>query len=99
MHFLPLAGSFHRFFFSCQEVLTAAEFQLECAEGAKESLFVTIKATLDEAGEPLVDAWQISQQGLEMVAEGALELSVNLGRSKVVPTFTAIVEGKPVPEV
>lgn len=47
------------FFFSCQELLTAAELQLECAEGVKESLFVTIKATLDENGAPLVDAWQV----------------------------------------
>jgi hypothetical protein len=34
-----------------------------------------------------------------MAAEGALELSEHLGRSKVVNTFTAIVEGKPAPEV
>lgn len=34
-----------------------------------------------------------------MVAEGALELSEHLGKSKVVPTFTAIVEGKNVTEV
>jgi hypothetical protein len=34
-----------------------------------------------------------------MAAEGALGLSEHLGRSKVVNTFTAIVEGKPAPEV
>jgi hypothetical protein len=40
-------------------VLTAAEMQLECGEGVNDCLFVTIKATLDENGAPLVDAWQV----------------------------------------
>jgi hypothetical protein len=36
---------------------------------------------------------------MEMAAEGALELSEHLGKSKVVSTFTAIVEGKQATEV
>lgn len=87
------------FFFSCHEVLTAAELQLESADGINDSLFVTIKVTLDAEEKPLVDAWQISSQGLEMVAEGALQVSEHMGKSKVAPQFTAIVEGKPAAEI
>jgi hypothetical protein len=42
---------------------------------------------------------QIARQGLEMVAEGALEVSTNLGKCAVNKTFTAYVEGRPVKEV
>jgi nuclear protein localization family protein 4 len=83
------------FFFSTPEVLMAAEQQLEAAGGVAESLFVTVKVTIDQENKPLIDAWQISKQGLEMVAEGAIDVSTDLGRSQVNDTFTAYVEQKP----
>lgn len=58
-----------------------------------------IKVTLDEEGKTLVDAWQISKQGLQMVAEGALVVSPNPGVSAVHPTFTAYVEMRPTKEI
>lgn len=42
----------------------------------------------------VVDAYQVSLLCMEMVAEGALELSEELGFLKVNPTFTALVDGK-----
>ena len=42
---------------------------------------------------------KVCKQGLDMVAEGALSVSQNLGSSKVHSTFTAYVEGKIVSEV
>lgn len=42
---------------------------------------------------------QVSKQCMEMVAEGVLSPSKNLGCCAVSPTFTAIVEGKEAKEV
>ena len=77
----------------------AAEQQLESAQGINDTQFVTIKVTINEKHEMVSEAYQISQQCMEMVAEGVLSPSPHLGMSTVNPTFTAYVEGKPVPEV
>lgn len=42
---------------------------------------------------------QVSKQCMEMVAEGVIAPTRNLGHCSVNPTFTAIVEGKPAKEV
>lgn len=60
---------------------------------------MTVKVTIDEENSTVVEGYQVSQQCMEMAAEGVLELSVHMGNCKVNPTFTAIQEGKPVPEV
>lgn len=84
-----------RFYFSGAEVLFAAEQQLEAAGGVADTPFVTVKVTLDEKNQSQVEAFQLSKQCMEMVAEGVLAPSVNLGLCDVNNTFTAIVEGKP----
>ena len=89
----------YSFHFTAAEVLCVAEQQLEAADGVHDTLFTTVKVTLDKDGEPLVDAWQICKQGLEMVAEGALGVCEHPGVSAVHPTFTAYVEMKPTKEV
>lgn len=87
------------FFFSGLEVMTAAELQLDSAGGIEDTSFVTVKMTVDEEHNVVVEGYQVSKQCMEMVAEGVLELSVHLGNCKVNPTFTAIQEGKPTEEV
>jgi len=87
------------FFFSGPEILFTAEQQLEAAEGVADTTFVTVKVTVDEANQIVVEAFQVSKQCMEMVAEGVLTVSANLGSCAVNPTFTALVEGKPVKEV
>eukprot|EP01032_Pedospumella_encystans_P013179 gene13179-15190_t len=87
------------FHFSWAETLFAAEQQLEAAQGVNDTPFVTMKLTVDEKGQIIVEAYQVSKQCMEMVAEGVLAPSANLGHCAVNPTFTAIVEGKEAKEV
>ncbi|GMH97935.1 hypothetical protein TrST_g4432 [Triparma strigata] len=82
------------FIFSGEEVLTAAELQLEAADGVEDTTFVTVKVTVDAEGKAEFNAFTLSKQAMEMVAEGALELMAEPGFCKVNETFTAIVEGK-----
>jgi len=84
------------FFFSAQEVVHAAYGQLEAGDGPNATPFVTVRVTVNaEDGTSAFDAYQVSTQCLEMVAEGALEEDADSpGSCKVHPTFTAIVEGK-----
>lgn len=87
------------FFMSALEVLTTAELQLEAAGGVEKTSFVTVKVTIDEEHNTVVEGFQVSQQCMEMVAEGVLELTVHLGHCKVNPTFTVVQEGKNTHEV
>ena len=87
------------FFMSALEVLTAAELQLEAAGGVEKTAFVTVKVTVDEEHNTVVEGFQVSQQCMEMVAEGVLELTVHMGHCKVNPTFTVVQEGKNTNEV
>jgi hypothetical protein len=87
------------FFFSGPEILFTAEQQLEAAEGVEDTSFVTVKVTLDENSQAVVEAFQVSKLCMEMVAEGVLQPSTNLGSCLVNDTFTAIVEGRPAKEV
>lgn len=78
------------------EILMAAEFQLEAAGGIEETPFCTVKVGQGEDGNVSVEAFQVSQQCMSMVAEEALEIDpTDLGLFQVNDTFTAIQEGKP----
>ena len=68
--------------------------QLEAADGVEDTTFVTVKVTVDAEGKAEFNAFTLSKQAMEMVAEGALELMAEPGFCKVNETFTAIVEGK-----
>ncbi|CAN0175326.1 unnamed protein product, partial [Phaeothamnion confervicola] len=88
------------FVFSSAEIITAAEFQLEqAANGVKDTAFVTVKVSPDAEGNAHYEAFQISNQCLEMAAEDALEIGPNPGSCAVAKRFTAIVEAKETPEV
>ncbi len=89
------------FFFSGSEVLFAAEQQLEAAQGIEDTTFVTVKMTLDatDNSKVVVEGYQMSKQCMELVAEGVIVPSHNLGRCAVQPTFTVMQEGKPATEV
>jgi len=82
------------FVMSAAEIIMAAELQLEAAGGIEETPFVTIKVTVGDDGNASVEAFQVSKQCMEMVAEEALEVGPNPGFCVVNPTFTAIQEGK-----
>ena len=76
------------------EVVMAAELQLEAADGVEETPFVTIKVGQGKDGNVGVEAFQVSQQCMAMVAEEALEISTDPGVCQINETFTAIQEGK-----
>lgn len=82
------------FVMSAAEIIMAAEMQLEAAGGIEETPFVTVKVTVGDDGNASVEAFQVSKQCMEMVAEEALEVGPNPGFCVVNPTFTAIQEGK-----
>jgi nuclear protein localization family protein 4 len=82
------------FSFSAHEIILAAEFQLEAAQGVEKTPFVTVKVTLNDDGKVEVDAFQVSQQCMQMVAEEALQVGDNRGFLEVNETFSAIQEGK-----
>jgi len=88
-----------RFNFSNADILAKAEHQLEAASGVNDTTFVTVKVTMNDQGEMISEAYQVSKQCMEMVAEGAIQTSPNLGMCSVNPTFTALVEGKPTTEI
>jgi len=48
-----------RFHFSWAETLFAAEQQLEAAQGVNDTPFVTMKLTVDEKGQIIVEAYQV----------------------------------------
>lgn len=79
---------------SSTEVLMAAELQLESAGGASATPFVTVKVTVGPDGNASFEAFQMSLQCMEMVAEQALEVGPNPGFCGVNETFTVIQEGK-----
>ncbi|CAM9751683.1 unnamed protein product [Chrysoparadoxa australica] len=87
------------FQFSSSEVLMAADLQLEAAQGVNDTPFVTVSVTANEDGTTHFGAFQMSNQCLEMVAEGVLDVGENPGACKVSDTFTAVVEAKGVKEV
>lgn len=80
---------------SAAEVIMAAELQLESAGGVEETPFVTVRVTVNDEGNVAVEAFQVSLQCMEMVAEEALDVGPNPGFCYVNDTFTAIQEGKP----
>ena len=83
------------FVMSAAEVIMAAEYQLEATGGIEETPFVTIKVSPGKDGTVSVEAFQVSQQCMAMVAEEALEIGPDPKVCVVNETFTAIQEGKP----
>jgi nuclear protein localization family protein 4 len=81
------------------EVLTAAELQLEAAQGVNDTSFVTVKVTLAADDTVDVHACQVSKQCMEMAAEGALQVSKHPGNCHIHETFTAKVELRVTDEV
>merc|ERR1712194_790075 len=80
---------------SSAEIIMAAELQLEAAEGIEETPFVTVKVTKGNDGNVSVEAFQVSQQCMAMVAEEALEADLDYpSYCTINETFTAIQEGK-----
>jgi nuclear protein localization protein 4 homolog len=80
---------------SSAEVIMAAEFQLEAADGVNETPFVTVTVAPAANGTASVEAFQVSQQCMAMVAEQALEIDGTDPKVCLVnETFTAIQEGK-----
>mmetsp|Transcript_15663 Transcript_15663/g.33071 ORF Transcript_15663/g.33071 Transcript_15663/m.33071 type:complete len:504 (+) Transcript_15663:63-1574(+) len=80
---------------SAAEIIMAAELQLESAGGIEPTPFVTVRVTVGDDGNVVVEAFQVSLQCMEMVAEEALDVGPNPGFCYVNETFTAIQEGKP----
>jgi nuclear protein localization protein 4 homolog len=95
---------------SSAEVIMAAEYQLEAADGVNETPFVTIVVSPEQSSTNndnnsnnnnnnmvvKVEAYQVSQQCMAMVAEQALEVNaIDPKQCMVNETFTAIQEGKP----
>ncbi len=76
------------------EIIMAAELQLEAADGVNETPFVTVKVAPGADGTVSVEAFQMSQQCMSMVAENALVLGLDPKVCYVNETFTAIQEGK-----
>jgi len=88
------------FVMTSAEVIMAAEFQLEAAEGVNQTPFVTVKVAPGLDGNVCVEAFQVSQQCMAMVAEEALEVNVQDPKLCTVnETFTVIQEGKESPTV
>jgi nuclear protein localization protein 4 homolog len=88
---------------SSAEIIMAAEFQLEAADGINETPFVTVTVAPSSAtnnSQVSVEAFQVSQQCMAMVAEEALEVDPQNPKVCVVnETYTAIQEGKASPTV
>jgi nuclear protein localization protein 4 homolog len=88
---------------SSAEIIMAAEFQLEAADGINETPFVTVTVAPSSAtnnSQVSVEAFQVSQQCMAMVAEEALEVDPLDPKVCVVnETYTAIQEGKASPTV
>lgn len=82
--------------FTSAELIMAAELQLEAAGSVDETTpFVSLKVTRGLSdGIVSVEAFQMSQQCLAMVAEEALEIGSDPRVCVVNETFTAIQEGK-----
>jgi nuclear protein localization family protein 4 len=87
------------FVLSASEIIMAAEYQLEAADGVNETPFVTIKVAKGQDGSVAVEAFQVSQQCMTMVAEQALQIGPDPKCCVINETFTAIQEGKPSPTV
>mmetsp|Transcript_6559 Transcript_6559/g.13279 ORF Transcript_6559/g.13279 Transcript_6559/m.13279 type:complete len:504 (-) Transcript_6559:213-1724(-) len=79
---------------STHEIINAAEQALEATDGKMDSPFVLVKVTSEE-GNASFDAFSLTPQCLEMVAEDALLAMRDApGHSAVNETFTVIVEKK-----
>lgn len=85
------------FNFTADEILTSAAYQMEAGE---KSTFVTIKVTLRDDGTTEIEAFQVSDQCVEMMSRDALAVNPEDPKTtKIDSTFTAIVEAKEVDSV
>ena len=71
------------FVFSGEEAIQAAMEQLEAADGVAETPYVSVRVTVNEKGEANFEAYQVSQQCMAMVAEGALQGGTRERRSQL----------------
>jgi len=78
------------------EILFACEQRLEVG---KDKPFVVAKVTVDKEGQAAYEAFQISDQCLEMFEKGALEEHENPKYCGVNETYSALVEAREVPFV
>ncbi|ETV97713.1 hypothetical protein H310_09597, partial [Aphanomyces invadans] len=86
------------FHFSSRETLLAA--QLQCDAGGDTSPFVSVKVTVDLSGQASFEAFQVSDQCMDMFSAGALvPLEDNPKVMGVHETFTAMVEMKAAKEI
>jgi nuclear protein localization family protein 4 len=86
--------------FSANEVIMCAENQLLAGDEDMQSPFVTVKVTLNENNESDFQAYQLSRQCLELVAEGALLYDPAEPRGCLIhDTFSCLVEAKEVSRV
>ena len=86
--------------FSANEIIMCAENQLLAGDEAMQSPFITVKVTLNENNESDFQAYQMSKQCLELVAEGALLYDTNEPRGCLIhDTFSCLVEAKEVSRV
>jgi len=85
----PRAKGFN---FTADEVLTSAAYQMEAGE---KSTFVTVKVTANDDGTTKMEAWQVSDQCVEMMSREALLVNPEDPKTTLIDeTFTAIVEAK-----
>lgn len=86
------------FEFSSREVMLAAQLQMDA--GGAGTPFVTLKVSLNKEGQTTFEAFQVSDQCLEMFSAGALEEDTETPmETKVQETYTAIVEGRPAKKI
>ncbi|CAE7633347.1 unnamed protein product, partial [Symbiodinium microadriaticum] len=72
-----------------EEVITAAELQLEAAGGVEDTPFVTVSLTITQDGSDVVACgYQVSKMCMEMAAEDVLDVSPHLGMCAVKQPFT-----------
>jgi len=81
---------------SSAEILFACEQRMEVG---KEKPFVIAKVTVDKEGQASYEAYQISDQCLEMYQAGALQEHENPKYISVHETYSAIVEAREVPMI
>ncbi|ETV74084.1 hypothetical protein H257_11390 [Aphanomyces astaci] len=88
------------FHFSSREILLASQLQCDDAAGGASSPFVSVKVTVDATGQASFEAFQVSDQCMEMFSAGALvpveAIPTVMG---VHETFTAMVEMKATNEI
>mmetsp|Transcript_12674 Transcript_12674/g.20501 ORF Transcript_12674/g.20501 Transcript_12674/m.20501 type:complete len:480 (+) Transcript_12674:93-1532(+) len=81
--------------FSTHELIQSAEQALDATDGKFDSAFAIVKVTSDDGASAAFDAFSLTPQCIEMVAEDALlHMPDNAGHAAINETFLLIVEKK-----